>query len=241
MNAYFAGGLGTAGCQCAIGGCGMSPTTLASGQNNVSGFAVGAGNVYWISPPGGINATLPGTLMMCAVPGGCRLARPTLATGVGGSVVETDGTDVYWANKAQGTVMKCAAAGCSMSPTPIATGLAAPFGVAVDGSSVYIDTNPTTPPYLVLSCAKSGCGTSPTVLFTTPLSTAPSSPPATDGIHVYWLDFSGRVARCAVGGCSNTPEILAAGVATEMYGIAVDSTAVYWTNRAAGTAWKVAK
>ena len=66
--------------------------------------------MYWISPPGGINATLPGTLMMCAV-GGCGLSPTTLATGVGGSVVETDGTDVYWANKTQGTVMKCAASG----------------------------------------------------------------------------------------------------------------------------------
>ena len=132
-----------------------------------------------------------------------------------------------------------------MSPTPIATGLAAPFGVAVDGSSVYIDTNPTTPPYLVLACAKSGCGSSPTVLFTAPLSTAPLVAAGDGrGVHVYWLDFSGRVARCAVGGCSNTPEILVAGVATEMYGIAVDSTAVYWTNRAAGTArgrWRNSK
>ena len=52
---------------------------------------------------------------------GC--SRPTaVAPGSGSFGVAVDGTDIYWGDKAGGRVLRCPLAGCSGSPTVIATG-----------------------------------------------------------------------------------------------------------------------
>jgi len=53
---------------------------------------------------------------------------------------------------------------------------------------------------------------------------------ALDATAVYWTDYSsGVVASCAKTGCGMSPTVLAMAQANP-FGIAVDSTYVYWVN-----------
>jgi hypothetical protein len=64
---------------------------------------------------------------------------------------------------------------------------------------------------------------------------------ASDGESVYWANSrDGRVMKCAVSGCGNTPVELANGQATPSV-VAVDATNVYWMNQASGEIWTASK
>ena len=56
--------------------------------------------------------------------------------------IATDGTNVYWVNRSNGTansgtIQKCAVGGCAGGPTTIASGQDTPSKIAVDGTKVY--------------------------------------------------------------------------------------------------------
>jgi hypothetical protein len=64
---------------------------------------------------------------------------------------------------------------------------------------------------------------------------------AVDATSVYWTAYgNGTVMKCAIGGCNNSPSIVASGQ-SQPWRIAVDATSVYWTNHLGGTVMKVAK
>ncbi len=52
------------------------------------------------------------------------------------SGIAVDTTSVYWANRAAGTVMRCASTGCEGTPSPIVSDAASPYAVAVSVSHV---------------------------------------------------------------------------------------------------------
>ena len=111
----------------------------------------------------------------------------------------------------------------------MATGLNHPFSVTADETNVYWvesgdpqDNNGT-----VKSCPVTGCGAGPIVYAA--LQAAPGFI-AVDGQNVYWGTGggtgTGAIWSCTIGGCSGKPTKLAG--ADTPFGLAVDSTYVYW-------------
>jgi hypothetical protein len=131
-NVYWVndGGSGSKGTvmQCAIGGCNMNPTTLASGQGTPEAIAVDSANIYWTN-------SSDGTVMKCAI-GGCNMNPTTVASGQSAPLsIAVDPTYIYWPNSGDGTVKKVAIAG---GPTiTLASSQNAPWSTAVDATSVY--------------------------------------------------------------------------------------------------------
>src|SRR6185436_18128620 len=97
-------------------------------------------------------------------------------------------------------------------------------GIVSDSTNVYFTGNGS------FQCAIGGCGNNPTAL-----ATGYGLGIAFDAKDVYWAaPSSGTIARCAIGGCNNNATLVAFAQAyPEM--VAVDSSAIYWTNYTSGT------
>ena len=124
---------------CPKTGC-TTPVVLASYQT-ANALAVDAANLYWA---GG------GSVFKCAV-GGCGTLPTPIASylpqGAIGQLV-TDGANVYWTIifvdfppypviNNSGSVNKCSIDGCGSTPTALAAQADEPYGLAVDGTSLY--------------------------------------------------------------------------------------------------------
>ncbi|HZU82148.1 MAG TPA: hypothetical protein VE987_04495 [Polyangiaceae bacterium] len=130
-------------------------------------------------------------------------------------------------------------------PCLLASGLNHPFLMTADSNNVYWTEFGDTLGSgngSVKSCPASGCGAGgPTVLaqgLTNPRGVA------VDAQYVYFATatyggVTGAIWKCAVGGCSGIPVRLAA--ASIPFGVAVDSTSVYWVDNDNGTVNKVDK
>ena len=73
--------------------------------------------------------------------GGCvgGVCQPVLLAGGlnNPAGIAVDATSVYWVDEGDGTVMKCAIAGCSGAPSVLAAGQTHPVAIAVDTQNVY--------------------------------------------------------------------------------------------------------
>ncbi len=210
---------------------GGTPTTLVSlgpppdesyGWDTTD-IATDGTNVYWVDQ-------IYDWVRMCAV-NGCGGIPTTLAASQNGpSHVAVNGTGVYWINSGtgnhDGAVQTCAISGCGGNPTTLASGLTEPWAIAVNATHVFwSDITEET----VMECDVGGCGGTPTT-FATQQSGVFAL--ALDGVNVYWSTFDPSagayvVAKPMGGG----PEsVMATFISSVSYGIAADSTRVYWTD-----------
>ncbi len=93
----------------------------------------------------------------------------------------------------------------------------------------------------VWTCLRASCEESPVTLATN--QEFPQGI-ASDQTRVYWADTSaGTILSCSLGGCPDGgPTVLASTDAGSPFQVAVDESAVYWTNEVQGGAvMKVAK
>lgn len=211
---------------CTTSNC-SNPTIAASDPNGPGAIALDSTNVYWA------NGT--GNVMSCPTSGGCSsdggIAPTTLASGQGViRGIAVDSTNVYWASDT-GDVRSCATAGCGGTPTTLASNQLGVRGIAVDAANVYWTIF--TMPGQVMKCARAGCGGNPTTL-----ASGQYYPRriASDGTTVFWTNYgppvyyAGEVRECTAAGCDGDAGILARQNDRPADLIAIDTTAVYFSD-----------
>ncbi len=213
---------------CAIGGCGCSPTTIATGVNQPPGVAAAAGSAFWTVWAHG--APYTGTVETCPITG-CVGGPTILAHAQGGPLgLVSDGTDVSWVDTYanNGSLMMCPVGGCNGAPTQLwaSTGVTGgnPIGVVGDATRLYWTNGG---PGSVMECQKADC---PGTLITLASGRNRPSGIAVDGADVYWREDN--VYKCAIGGCNGTPTLVATASIDQFSwdaALALDSTRVYWT------------
>lgn len=201
--------------------------TLVSGQN-ANNLVVKATGVYWTA----WGADAGSTVMSLPLGGGV----PTTIVAVEGEVsgLAVDATHAYWtevvsdagAPLPNSVVMSVPLVGGT--PTTIASGQVGAGELAVDSTSVYWTTSDATTASVMKVALDGG---TPTTLASGQLASAQGGIDfiAVDDSNVYWVvndyPFFGVVTVPLQGGVSTT----LAAETSAIYGLAVDTTSVYWT------------
>jgi hypothetical protein len=107
-------------------------------------------------------------------------------------------------------------------PEDLATGLPQATTLTLDAQNVYFASEGGSTP--IMQCPKSGCGGAPILL-----GTGYAFGIAVVGGFVMWGDyFSGKVWRCAIGGCGGNPTAIALNQ-TSIRGVVTDGVKIYWS------------
>jgi hypothetical protein len=206
----------------------VTAVSLADGSQrtlnpiSANSLAMDATRVYSVSPGGGNE---PQGLVISCPKTGCSPSYTTLATGqdaVWG--VAVDDQNVYWTNQGGDAAVEKAplTGGPAVKLTPVGSAdniVVAAGTVAYSGGGGLMSV-PTT-------------GGSPSVLFA-PANGNSVSALATDGSNVYFTTTDGIVGRVPLGG--GTAVTLATGQGNPtLFGLAVNSSNVYWASGANGT------
>ena len=130
---------------------------------------------------------------------------------------------VYWVGATGSRVSACSANGCNGSPTIVMSGLSGAGAMAVDATSVYVDTFDG-----IVKCPRSGCGTTGTLV--TSLTYQPNVIRVVGG-KLYWLRQN-TLLSCDVGGCPNGPTIVASIGGMSGDSLVANSTDFVWIESA---------
>jgi hypothetical protein len=199
---------------CAIGGCGGAPTPVATDQLGPLDVALNATTVFWTD----YNAS---SVLGCAL-GDCASPTTFASNELSATGIAADADDVYWSdNTGVGTIWSCSIAdACGGGPTQLATDMVHPFRLALDATNVYWQDDTR-----VMEAAKDGSSVTTLIDDASGIG-AGDSDIVIDDTYVYW-ESQGALQSCAIAGCNDTPTTLvASGVAV----IAVDATAIYWSD-----------
>jgi sugar lactone lactonase YvrE len=182
-------------------------------------------NVYWTDYNND-----PAYVLRCPV--GAKCAEPTtwrlasnekLPDGI-----TFDATSTYWTRRSDGELVRCAISGCGGSPSVIVSSEGGASGIAalVTGGATRLFWTRRGATGSVRTCLVNGGGTCTAESFA-----ATANDPAeivVFGDRVYWTNVgSGEVRSCAVSGCTAADLPIASGQ-TELAGLAVDASGVYW-------------
>jgi hypothetical protein len=114
--------------------------------------------------------------------------------------VATDGAAVFFTSAVDGSLYRCAAAGCGKSATLIGAGNERSYFLALEGADVYWNNNSTnkqTTPGQVLGCPKAGC-MAPEIITSAPMiSAANPTQMGADAENIYWSSNAGTIWRAS--------------------------------------------
>jgi hypothetical protein len=143
-NVYWTDMQGGKVLACSKGGCGATPTVIATGQVALVAVGVGGGSVYFTNS----NPISMGAVMSCPV-GGC--ATPSVFAGHESNPFgfAVDGDSLYWtviddgtSSASTGQVLACPFAGCGTGgPRVLATGQNLPGGYTTDAVALATDAD----------------------------------------------------------------------------------------------------
>lgn len=227
---------------------GPCPPELVADSASASTLALDHDNVYFAT-------NTPGASSVNVCPKtGCAGAAPTkLALGRAAGLAIIDG-NVYWGDQDTGQIRRCAAGGCALAPTSIATGEADARGVWTDGLRLvwatskeggairYCDAAACSPATAIanLGTVIEGIATDQGKVFwsngvktygcaldgCTPYAVAPASKQNTIyGPRLFSIS-GGAITECATTGCNQSPSVI--GISRAPAALAVDGNALFW-------------
>jgi hypothetical protein len=214
---------------------GGSPIILAVGQSFASNVRVLGDDIFWLKYVGSH------LIMRASAWDGGNVATVVSANEpITGFAI--DNSSVIWLNWNQQEVLKSPLAGGT--PVVIASNQGSPRTVVVDANNAYWITEGPYYTGAIMQGPLNGAYPPITLVPQLPESDQPRRSIALDDNFAYWTDrgkhlqSNGRVARVPIGG--GDVEVLASTQASPV-GIAVDDSAVYWTNVDDGTVRKLMK
>jgi len=242
--------------QCPLAGCTdagpqlIGPADYYQGSSfkwdSLDGFTVTSDVLYV--------ATQQGFLNECPLPpvdgGGCKAAVSGLNSPAS---PRADDAGVVWANQGNplsqnqfntGSIETCSPSGSCPTPTPMDPSIQPQFLAISPTYVVWTEvTANTSGHYLgnVMSCLRNACEENLVTLATNQVFPQGI---AMDKTRAYWADQSaGTVLSCPIGGCPDGgPTVLSTSDAGMPFQVALDDSAVYWTNQVPGGAiMRVAK
>lgn len=200
---------------------GLAQTVILAGSRDINALFVDATNVYGVGS---------GSFKV-AKTGGTAVALPIQAQNTGPTPAAHDANDLYANHSFDGIYVSSKT---NTAPAGVRLFLAVPepSGIALDATHAYVSVRTTG---TVKRVPKAG-GTATNIV------TGVTAPRviAVDDKMVFFGTGDGDIMACPIDGCTAPPRVLAEKQG-DLYGIAVDSSAVYWSSRTNGTVMRVAK